>query len=70
MPRRTRRKTQIKWDDLPPFFGPRELARLLGVGEAAAYNMVRMEGFPVLKVGRQYRISREGLQRWLQNHVG
>ncbi|WP_018086875.1 helix-turn-helix domain-containing protein [Desulfurispora thermophila] len=61
---------QLDWSTLPAFFGPRELARLLGIGEAAAYTMARQPGFPVLKVGRQYRISREGLQRWLEQQLG
>jgi excisionase family DNA binding protein len=60
---------RLDWDTLPAFFGPRELAKFLGVGEAAAYALVKRPGFPVLKVGRKYRVSREGLKRWLEQQL-
>jgi len=56
------------WDSLPAFFGPKELAKFLGVGTAAAYRLVRQKDFPVLKIGRQYRISRDGLQEWVKRN--
>lgn len=58
------------WDSLPAFFGPRELGKFLGVGQAAAYAMTRQHGFPVLKIGRQYRISKDGLRRWIEKETG
>lgn len=57
------------WDTLPPFFGPRELAKFLGIGEAAAYSLAKRKGFPALRVGRKFRISREGLREWLQREL-
>ena len=42
-----------------------EAARLLGIGRSLAYEAVRRGQFPapVIKVGRRYVVSREGLER-------
>ncbi|MGQ9824184.1 MAG: helix-turn-helix domain-containing protein [Desulfotomaculales bacterium] len=53
------------WDSLPQFFSVKELACFLGVGEAAAYALVKRKGFPCLKVGRKYRVSKDGLRVWI-----
>ena len=54
------------WDALPAVFGVEELAQFLGIGKASAYNLAHRRGFPVIMVGRQIRISREGLRRWIE----
>lgn len=58
------------WDSLPEFFGPRTMATFLGIGQAAAYGMARQKGFPVLKIGRKFRISKDGLRRWIDKATG
>lgn len=44
-----------------------EVARALGIGSTAAYELARKNELPVpaLKVGRQYRFSRRALARVL-----
>ncbi|MEM3486471.1 MAG: helix-turn-helix domain-containing protein [Candidatus Methanomethyliaceae archaeon] len=56
--------------EAPDFFGPQVLAKVLGIGECTAYDMCHIQGFPVLKAGRKYIVSKAGLIRWLEKHVG
>jgi excisionase family DNA binding protein len=62
----------LNFDNLPSFFGVRELAALLGVGEAASYALVRRKGFPCMRVngGRTIRISKAGFEVWAQQNFG
>lgn len=43
-----------------------EAAKALGVSKHAVYNLVYQEGFPALKIGASWRISREGLADWIR----
>ena len=63
-------KVQLDWEDLPDFFGPRELAKLLGVGVNNAYAFARHRGFPAFRVGRRIRISKAALRRFLEDKAG
>lgn len=56
--------------DAPDFFGPQVLAKILGIGERTAYDMCRIQGFPALRAGRKYIVSKAGLIRWLERNVG
>jgi excisionase family DNA binding protein len=59
------------FDDLPDFFGVRELAALLNIGEARAYELTRRRGFPCMRLGgRTIRISKAGFEAWAQNNFG
>lgn len=52
------------FDELPDFFGPKELGRLLGVGQIRAYELAKSEGFPAMRIGKKLIISKAGLARW------
>jgi excisionase family DNA binding protein len=44
-----------------------EVARLLGVRRARAYQLARQGALPVVHLGRQVRVSEEALRRWLED---
>ena len=50
---------------LSPMMTVAEVAELLGFGQNFVYRLVSKPGFPAVKVGNSYRISREGLMEWL-----
>ncbi|MFY9119068.1 MAG: helix-turn-helix domain-containing protein [Syntrophomonadaceae bacterium] len=56
----------MDWQDLPAFFGPRELSAFMGIGITKAYQLSRSVGFPAIRIGKNIRISRDGLRRWVQ----
>lgn len=43
-----------------------ELAKTLGVGLNAAYDLIHIQGFPVIKIGKRYVIPKTGLDEWLK----
>lgn len=57
---------------VPDFLTVEEAARILRIGRTAAYEQTRRfeetngeEGIPVIRVGRQMRVPRAALERWL-----
>lgn len=44
-----------------------EAAEQLGICTKSCYTLTHRADFPVIKIGRRTRISREGLQEWVRN---
>ena len=42
------------------------LMKELGVGRDTAYALMRSKGFPSLKIGKRYYVSKEALTRWIK----
>jgi excisionase family DNA binding protein len=51
--------------DLPLLLTVRDLAALLNIGRNNAYEMCHRPGFPAIRLGKQVRIPRDALMRWL-----
>lgn len=47
-----------------------EAAEELGISTKTAYNLIHIEGFPVIWLGSRARISREGLLEWVRANEG
>ena len=52
-------------DTLPMVLTPLDIADILGISRNVAYEYVHSAGFPVFKVGKQYRISKKKFLAWL-----
>ena len=48
---------------------PHEAAEFLKVSRDIIYELVYSEGFPAAKVGGQWRIPRELLEKWVEDKV-
>lgn len=46
-----------------------EAAEQLGVCIKTVYNLTHRADFPVIRIGRRTRISREGLREWVKNQT-
>lgn len=46
-----------------------EAAQVLGVSESKVYQLVRMKGFPTVKLGKRIKISVQGLDRWIEEQA-
>jgi excisionase family DNA binding protein len=44
----------------------REVAALLGMCLPKAYELVRQEGFPAIRIGRRIVVPKEAFHRWLE----
>ena len=60
----------MKYDELPEVFGPKTLARFLGIGENVAYQLVNRGDFPSFRVGRLIKVTKAALKQWLDEQVG
>ena len=46
-----------------------EAAEVLGVSRSKMYQIVKMQGFPVLVLGGRRLVSVKGLARWVEEQV-
>lgn len=56
--------------DLPLFLTVKDVQRLLRISEVTAYNLMHADGFPSMRIGRSYRISREEFLHWVESTSG
>ncbi len=55
--------------DLPLLLTVQDLADLLQIGRNAAYEQCHRSGFPAVRIGKQLRIPRDALLRWLDTQT-
>ncbi|WP_346961423.1 helix-turn-helix domain-containing protein [Clostridium sp.] len=48
----------------------KELGSLLGISTAKARELIRIDGFPVIKIGRENRVILSKLDEWLEKNIG
>ena len=48
----------------------KELQEVLGISYTKANQLVHIEGFPSLKLGRSYRVIIDKLDAWLEENIG
>lgn len=63
-------RTYKSFDDLPTTLNAEEVAAYLGISRAGAYNLLRCEDFPTLKIGRRMVVQKEKLKIWCDEHSG
>lgn len=63
-------QTLLRLEDAPDLMLPDEAARVMRCGYRRALELCHAPGFPAMKIGRRYVISREGLRCWLQTQAG
>lgn len=45
----------------------KEVSQILHIGKNLAYNLMKTEGFPSYRIGKQYYITDEALNKWLKS---
>ena len=53
------------FDDLPLMLSVPEVANLLGISRAGAYELVKTDGFPSLTIGSRIIVPRNKLIAWI-----
>lgn len=56
------RKTK---EDFPLVMNVKDVMEILGIGKAAAYELMESEGFPCIKIGRLKKVNRDLFFDWL-----
>ena len=57
-------------NDLPIVLTVEQLMPILSIGRAAAYDLVRSQKLPSVRIGHQYRIYKEALIEFLSSSSG
>ena len=53
------------YDELPLILSVPEVAVALGISRAGAYELVRSDGFPALKIGSRIVVPKEKFIEWV-----
>ena len=53
------------YDELPLMLSVPEVAAVLGISRAGAYELVRSDGFPTLKIGSRIVVPKEKFIAWV-----
>jgi excisionase family DNA binding protein len=57
--------TYKNYDELPLMLNVVQVAAVLGISRAGAYELVHSEGFPALKIGSRIVVPKDKLQEWI-----
>ncbi len=63
---------QVKYksyEELPLMLSVPEVAAVLGISQAGAYELVRTDGFPSLKVGSRIVVPKENFIEWIDKNT-
>lgn len=50
-------------------YSVQEAAEAVGISTSRMYQLVKSEGFPVVQIGRRIRVSKKGLERWVEEQA-
>lgn len=64
------RQTAYKsYDELPLMLSVSEVAAVLGISRAGAYELARSAGFPALKIGSRIIVPKEKFIGWIDTQT-
>jgi excisionase family DNA binding protein len=52
--------------DLPLILKVEQIAEIMGVSKRRAYEIMDLKSFPLMRIGRSKRVSREAFFQWLE----
>ena len=57
------------YDDLPLMLSAPEVAAVLGISRAGAYDLVRSAGFPHMKLGNRILVPKDKFIKWIDDNT-
>ena len=57
------------YEELPLMLSAPEVAEVLGISRAGAYDLVRSAGFPHLKLGNRILVPKDKFIKWIDDHT-
>jgi excisionase family DNA binding protein len=63
-------KTVRDFADLPLVLTMKNIQDVLQICRPKTYELAHTEGFPVVKLGRNFRVPRDAFLRWLNEQAG
>lgn len=49
---------------------PNEVAEYLHIGRDKTYALLKMKGFPSVRIGKQYLVPEDKLDKWVNDKLG
>jgi excisionase family DNA binding protein len=62
-------KMFYNWDEVPLLLSVKDVANILGIGQATAYSLVNSGTLPRVKIGKNYKVSKGLLRQWLEKEM-
>jgi excisionase family DNA binding protein len=56
-------------DQLPLALSADDVAEVLGISRANAYNLMRSKSFPTLKIGKRMTVPKDKLIEWIEQQI-
>ena len=64
------KQSQVRsYDELPLFLNAHMVADVLGVSLSSAYVLMARRGFPSVRIGKRYVVSRDALREWAEKEA-
>ena len=60
-----KRSKYSSFNELPLMLNVVQVAAVLGISRAVAYELVHSEGFPALKIGSRIVVPKDRLREWI-----
>ncbi len=61
------KESQFKsYDELPLFLNAETVAKTLGVSPSTGYELMRVPGFPALRIGNRIVVPKEKFIQWVE----
>ena len=57
------------YDQLPIMLNAEQIAQLLGISRAGAYQLMHTTGFPLLRIGKRMVTPKEKLLKWIEDEL-
>ena len=58
------------FDGYPAILNANQLAEILGISRAGAYQLLHQEGFPTLHIGKRMLVLKDKLIAWIDHNTG
>ena len=63
------KQTYTSIEQLPVSLSAPEVAQVLGISRAGAYNLLRSKGFPTIHIGKRMIVPKDKLIAWLDKQT-
>ena len=64
-----RESKYTSYEELPLMLSVTDMAEVLGISRAGAYELVKVEGFPSLNIGNRIIVPKDELISWIKRQT-
>ena len=63
-------QTHTPFEHVPDILNAQQLAEVLGISRAGAYQILNSKDFPTLRIGKRMLVPKDKLLAWMDDHTG